>query len=74
MAKGFEVLFAPYAKKNAAPVVEQAFVDVSDAFVARVLWKNAELASMQRIGMHRMVHSIDTRHAGAAESLTTTDD
>lgn len=52
--KGFEALFAPYAKKNAAPLVEETLADVSGLFVATVLWKNAILASMQRIWIHRM--------------------
>jgi hypothetical protein len=52
--KGFETLFAPYAKKNAAPLVEETLADGSGLFVASVLWKNAILASMQRIWIHRM--------------------
>ena len=52
--KGFETLFAPYAKKNAAPLVEETLLDASDLFVANVLWKNAILASMERIWIHRM--------------------
>jgi Clp amino terminal domain, pathogenicity island component len=52
--RGFETLFAPYAKKNAAPLVEETLADGSGLFVASVLWKNAILASMQRIWIHRM--------------------
>ena len=52
--KGFETLFAPYAKKNAAPLVEETLADASGLFVATVLWKNAILASMQRTWIHRM--------------------
>jgi hypothetical protein len=52
--KQFELLFAPYAKKNAAPVVEGTLADTSDLYVATVLWKNAILASLQRIWIHRM--------------------
>lgn len=52
--KGFETLFAPYAKKNAAPLIEETLADGSDIFVASVLWKNAILASLQRIWIHRM--------------------
>jgi hypothetical protein len=52
--KEFVALFAPYAKKNAACVIEQAIVDSGDVVVAMVLWKNAILASMERIWIHRM--------------------
>ena len=52
--KSFETLFAPYAKKNAAPVIEELHATMDDLFVAHVLWKNAILASQQRIWVHRM--------------------
>ena len=52
--KEFVALFAPYAKKNAAYVLEQTIVDSGDVVVAMVLWKNAILASMERIWIHRM--------------------
>jgi len=52
--KGFETLFAPYAKKNAAPLVEEILIDGSGLFVASVLWQNAILASLQRVWIHRM--------------------
>jgi len=52
--KGFETLFAPYAKKNATPLVEETLADVDGLFVASVLWKNAILASQERIWIHRM--------------------
>jgi hypothetical protein len=52
--KGFETLFAPYAKKNATPLVQDTLVDAGDLFVASVLWKNAILASQERIWIHRM--------------------
>jgi hypothetical protein len=52
--KGFETLFAPYAKKNATYVVEATLTETSELFVASVLWKNALLASEQRAWMHRM--------------------
>jgi hypothetical protein len=54
ISEGFETLFAPYAKKNAASLVEETLTDASGLFVATVLWKNAILASMQRIWIHRM--------------------
>jgi hypothetical protein len=52
--RGFETLFAPYAKKNASYFVESTRAETSDLFVATVLWKNALLASEQRAWMHRM--------------------
>ena len=52
--KGFVALFAPYAKKNATHVIEQTLADSGDVVVAMVLWKNAILASMERIRIHRM--------------------
>jgi ketosteroid isomerase-like protein len=52
--KEFVALFAPYAKKNAAYVIEETVVDSGDVVVAIVLWKNAILASMERIWIHRM--------------------
>jgi hypothetical protein len=52
--RGFETLFAPYAKKNATYVVEGTLAETSDLFVASVLWKNALLVSEQRAWMHRM--------------------
>jgi ATP-dependent Clp protease ATP-binding subunit ClpA len=52
--KNFESLFAPYAKKNAAPHVEKEFDGQREHYVAIVLWKNAVLASMERIWIHRM--------------------
>jgi len=54
ICKGFETLFAPYAKKNASYVVEATLAETSELFVANILWKNALLASEQRAWMHRM--------------------
>jgi hypothetical protein len=54
IVKGFETLFAPYAKKNAAPLVEETLAVEKGVFVATVVWKNAILASMQRTWIHRM--------------------
>jgi hypothetical protein len=51
--RGFETLFAPYAKKNAGYVLEVTLVETRELFVANVLWKNTLLAS-QRAWMHRM--------------------
>jgi len=52
--KGLETLFAPYAKKNAEYLIEETLADSGDILVAMVLWKNAILASMERVWMHRM--------------------
>ena len=52
--KEFQTVFAPYAKKNAAYMIEGTLVDTSDVLVAVVLWKNAILASLERVWMHRM--------------------
>jgi ATP-dependent Clp protease ATP-binding subunit ClpC len=52
--KGFETLFAPYAKKNAAPAIENILADRSTVLVACILWKNAILASQERIWIRRM--------------------
>jgi ATP-dependent Clp protease ATP-binding subunit ClpA len=52
--KNFETLFAPYAKKKAAPVVEATSIGNEDFLVTSVLWKNAILASEQRAWVHRM--------------------
>ena len=52
--KEFDALFAPYAKKNAEYTIEATLADTSDLLVAVVLWKNAILASMERVWMHRM--------------------
>src|SRR5438046_10750170 len=54
IGKEFEMVFAPYAKKNAAYMIEETLVDTGDVLVAVVLWKNALLASMERVWMHRM--------------------
>jgi Clp amino terminal domain, pathogenicity island component len=52
--KEFETVFAPYAKKNATYTVEETVADTNDLFVVIVLWKNAILASLERVWMHRM--------------------
>jgi len=52
--KEFVALFAPYAKKNATHLIEETVVDRGDVVVAIVLWKNAILASMERVWAHRM--------------------
>lgn len=52
--KNFEVLLASYAKKNAAPLIEERLANTGDLFVASVLWKNAILAGLQRVCIHCM--------------------
>jgi hypothetical protein len=54
ICKGFETLFAPYAKKNATYIIETTLAESLYLFVAIVLWKNALLASEQRVWMQRM--------------------
>ncbi len=52
--KEFVTLFAPYAKKNATYAIEGTLADTTELFVAIVLWKNAILASLERVWIHRM--------------------
>lgn len=52
--KDFETIFAPYAKKNAGYLIESTLVESNAFYVATVLWKNALLASEERVWMHRM--------------------
>jgi Clp amino terminal domain, pathogenicity island component len=54
MHKGFETVFAPYAKKNATYAIEETLADTNDLLVVIVLWKNAILASLERVWVHRM--------------------
>jgi len=54
LSKEFETVFAPYAKKNAAHIIEETVADTSGLLVVVVLWKNAILASLERVWMHRM--------------------
>ncbi len=52
--KEFVTLFVPYAKKNATYAIEETLADTTELFVAIVLWKNAILASLERVWIHRM--------------------
>lgn len=52
--KDFEILFAPYAKKNATHVIESKIAETNETVVTTVLFKNALLASEQRVWLHRM--------------------
>ena len=62
IAASFEELFAPYAKKNATFVIEEVIVNSAVQFVAVVLWKNALVASIERVWVHRMTVVL-SRHA-----------
>jgi hypothetical protein len=66
--RGFETLFAPYAKKNASYNTEATLTETTELYVATVLWKNALLASEQRAWMHRM-SVVLLREAGHWEIL-----
>jgi hypothetical protein len=52
--RGFDTLFAFYEKRNATYAVEAAVADAGEVFVGRVLWKNALLASEERVWMLQM--------------------
>lgn len=54
IGKHFETLFILYAKKNSVYTIEEIIQDTKDVVVAVVLWKNAILASMERVWIHRM--------------------
>jgi len=54
MARNFEDIFTPYAKKNASFTIEATPVNSSDHLVAVAPRKNALVASMERVWMHRM--------------------
>src|SRR5258708_21793563 len=54
ISRNFEALFVPYAKKNASYVIEETLINSNDQLLVVVLWKNAILASMERVWMHRM--------------------
>jgi len=54
ISKNLVSLFAPYAKKNAAYSIEETLIDENDQLVVMILWKNALVASMERVWMHRM--------------------
>lgn len=62
--KGFDALFAAYAKKNATYFVEDKIAETADTFVCVVLWKNALLASEERAWMHRMTIMLKLEDAG----------
>jgi hypothetical protein len=49
IAKNFEMLFVPYAEKNASYTIEETLLDSDNQLVALVLWRNALVASMERV-------------------------
>jgi ATP-dependent Clp protease ATP-binding subunit ClpA len=52
--KQFEVLFAPYAKKNVTFVLEGIYPGPAESAVASVLWENVTLGGGPTRSMHRM--------------------
>jgi hypothetical protein len=52
--KQFEVLFAPYAKKNVTFVLEGAYPGPSDSVLADILWENVTCGGETTKSMHRM--------------------
>jgi uncharacterized protein (TIGR02246 family) len=52
--KQFEVLFAPYAKKNVTFVLEGTYPGPTDSAVANILWENVTLGGEATRSMHRM--------------------
>lgn len=58
LRKCFHALFAHYAKKNTSYIVETGIANTRALFVATVLWKNALLASEERVWMHRMTATL----------------
>jgi hypothetical protein len=52
--KEFEVLFLPYAKRDAAFHLESAEIGPAGCVVASVLWRNVSIAGSPSRSMHRM--------------------
>jgi|SRR5712692_374631 len=52
--KQFEVLFAPYAKKNVAFVLEGTYLGPAGSAVASILWQNVTFGGIATRSMHRM--------------------
>ncbi|HYT19995.1 MAG TPA: Clp protease N-terminal domain-containing protein [Candidatus Polarisedimenticolia bacterium] len=52
--KQFEVLFAPYAKKNVTFMLEGTYLGPAESAVANVLWENVTLGDEATRSMHRM--------------------
>lgn len=52
--KQFELLFAPYAKKNVTFVVESTDIGPAESLVASILWENVTVGTESTTSMHRM--------------------
>jgi ketosteroid isomerase-like protein len=52
--KQFEVLFAPYAKKNVTFVIEATDPGPAEFLIASVLWENVSAAGESKRSIHRM--------------------
>lgn len=52
--KQFEVLFAPYAKKNVTFLVENTDVGPAESLVAGILWENVTIETDPTRSIHRM--------------------
>jgi ATP-dependent Clp protease ATP-binding subunit ClpA len=52
--KQFEVLFAPYAKKNVTFVLEGAYPGPAESVMASILWENVTFGSQTTKSKHRM--------------------
>jgi ketosteroid isomerase-like protein len=52
--KQFEVLFAPYAKKNVTFVLEGAYPGPAESVMASILWENVTFGSQATKSKHRM--------------------
>ena len=53
-SKQFEILFAPYAKKNVTFLLEGTYAGPAESVVASVLWKNVTFGGEPKRSMHRM--------------------
>ena len=54
ISTSIEVPLSAHAKKNASYIIEETLIISNNQLVALVLWKNALVASMERVWMHRM--------------------
>ena len=52
--KNFEVLLAPYAKKNVTFLLESSVTEPAELMVASVLWENVTAGGQSTSSMHRM--------------------
>jgi ATP-dependent Clp protease ATP-binding subunit ClpA len=54
IGKQFEVLFAPYAKKNVTFVLEGTYLGPTESAIASILWENVTFRGEATRSMHRM--------------------